>query len=339
MAAWKFPGRHHPFDIMIVGEELKRILLVTGVFIAVLGWQDFRATMTEKATVRWVVAGLEEWNTSGDMNVRNNLHDQIEDRMKSIRNPADLIRALPPRFFDTFVANEVLEKWWESHPGEVLTWMETQENPPKYQVAHFLGKLSEDPVEKHRYLQTLSAGPWKERVLGFLAQDAILKGNPQEAIALLNRMQQGENRTALLRAAVFEWSQRDFNGAIAWIDLRPDSESRESLNQQAALGRAVSDPKGAAQWLLETSKPDPVIIGEIGEILDRWVQEHAPEEAAAWVEHLPEGNLREGALKKLISVWRPINPDGVAHWVARLPDKALQTGAIRLLNAPPAEAP
>lgn len=258
--------------------------------------------------------------------------------MQEIQNPEDLIRAVPPPLLDTFVANEALQKWWDNDRKGVLTWMGTQENPPKYQVARFLREMAENPAEERQYLSTLSASPWKEKVLGALAQDDIVLGNPQAAISLLDQMQPGENRTTLLRSAILEWAQNDFEGSITWIDRISPPELREDLTEQAALGRAVSDPQAAAQWLLQVPETGKTISEGIRAILGRWVEKSTPAPAVAWVEQLPEGRIREGALKGLISAWRQSDPGGVAKWVSGLPNNTLRASASRILNSPEQES-
>lgn len=316
----------------MIFEQFKRVALVACVFVAVLEWQNVREAEAEKGAVRWVTELLDQWNSARDLDTREKLQAEIEDQTKEIRDPANIVRALKPEYLDTFVANEAMQEWWNKNPAGLLAWMGAQQPPPKFQAIHYLSKLADDPDAERQYMQTLAPGPWKEKVLGTLAQKDMLAGMPQAAIGLIEQMPQSD-RPPLLQSAIFEWAQRDPDGAVDWVNCVPAAGSRRDFILPTVMGWAVNYPKDALQWLFQSGSPGPTTIAAVRQVIAKWVKELTPADGAAWVQQLPPGKIRDAALDELINQWSEIDPPAVARWTAGLPQKGLSADAARILNS------
>ncbi|MGC3992474.1 MAG: hypothetical protein QM796_22790 [Chthoniobacteraceae bacterium] len=274
---------------------IQQVAVVAGAVVVVLGWQLWMERTADQATTTQVIALLAEWNTTPDLAQRTRLQEQIEARMKNLANPATLVRQLTPRDWNSFAANEALQAWWDRDEPSLLSWLGSLENPPPYQTAHFLGELMKQPQVMQGYLATIPPSRWQNIVIATAARDDIHHGKPQAALSLIEPLPPGPLRSELQTAAAFEWAQDDFPEATRWVQQLPDSTTRETLAQAVALARAQEHPCEAVEWLQRANLPRAMMTIAVRAVMDRWAQEHDPQEATKWIAHLPPGPAREDA--------------------------------------------
>lgn len=240
-----------------------------------------------------------EWEAETNPYIQNNLMAELE-AMVNDADTAEIVRALPPQLLETPFGLKVLERWGELDRKTALEWMANRDNPTEAQVAATVrGWMNQDQDNMLQYLAGLSPGPWKEKLLSTLGNEAIATQQPQEAILLIRQMQPGERQETLLGSAAFKWAESDTKAATEWINQIPDPELQMKMVGMVAGGYANFDPQGAAQWLIQSVPPGTTLDDGIRVVIGTWVQEDSTKKAEQWVEQLPEGSTKENALRYL----------------------------------------
>ena len=150
----------------------------------------------------------------------------------------------------------------------------------------------------------------------------------------------GGSRRSLASLAT-TWASQDAAGAIAWINRLPPGDQRTQLQSGVVSALAQQSPREAAAYATQIT--DPKARDEsLRNVAWRWSTAD-PASAAAWIATIPEGNVREHAAERVVADWMGYDPAAAGSWLATLPsgatrDRAAQAYVSKLAQDNPAKA-
>jgi hypothetical protein len=100
----------------------------------------------------------------------------------------------------------------------------------------------------------------------------------------------------ILKGFVSGWSAVAPKDAAAWIDGLPENAPRGEAAQALVARWAVTDIKGAANWLANTNTTG-LDLG-IAALVER-LEPYSPEDAKTWAEGIKDKKIRDKVLKNL----------------------------------------
>ncbi len=166
---------------------------------------------------------------------------------------------------------------------------------------------------------------------------ALADTRPDRAAAMAQLCTDASQRRSTLAHVMRCWAAQDATGSAAW--LRHLSSDPDVLPAWEAWAVSVAgrDPALATRVAVAEIPPGPERDRAVVSILQRWAQ-HAPEEAAAWLEQFPECPLRTAALGAFLPVWLAQDPPGLEAWLAHLPAGSFSAEAAALIPELPLPA-
>jgi hypothetical protein len=226
----------------------------------------------------------------------------------------------------TSLATENFKKWLQQSPWNAAVWISRQPDATD-QDAHLVADRLQDPSVLNAYCDQLRNGVWKQIFLS-RATESMQHRNRTEALALAQRLDPGFRQTWEFKNITFEWLGKDPDAALAWISALNNASLREELIADAAGTISRTNPKRAAELLIgvksaELFKQDGLIL--VGYWLDK-----SPAEAAAWVAHLPPGEMRKTAVNHVLFRWLPTEPTAAERWIRNLPERDAILKAIQI---------
>lgn len=137
--------------------------------------------------------------------------------------------------------------------------------------------------------------------------------------------QTGEIRTWTLDRVVRDWAKRDFDAALAATATLPHEISATGLS--AIIHELPPERYGElAQWMERHSSAD--VRAAVGhDFMHKWTRRD-PEAASAWMARLPEGSIRDSAIRGFVGGWAGHNdPEAALLWSATItdPTRRIQT--------------
>lgn len=112
-----------------------------------------------------------------------------------------------------------------------------------------------------------------------------------------------EEVPGLFQNLALQWASADLNSVREWTELQPASEFRSELVARIGFAIAQDDPAAAAEYVLCQIDDGPVRTEAAISVLHQWILKDLPA-ARAWVEDIPECDLRDRALSELAGVAR-----------------------------------
>ncbi len=124
--------------------------------------------------------------------------------------------------------------------------------------------------------------------------EQLIAQEPKTAIQRLLALPDSPARREMLGYAAAGWTQRDAEGALAWVRTMAAGETKDRIATSMGFALAQSDPVRAVDLLatLPEGRDRMAVIGAIGQT---WVARDA-EQAWRWARQLPAGATREAAL-------------------------------------------
>jgi hypothetical protein len=129
-----------------------------------------------------------------------------------------------------------------------------------------------------------------------IANEAI-RSEPVAAVDLAVNLPAGTQRDELIRHAAMEWAAQDGESAGNWARQIPDIYLRNQVLSAVATAWGETNPQSAATLAIGEISGRAQSDAVIG-IVQRLAQRQ-PEQAAAWVELFPAGELKQTAIEKL----------------------------------------
>jgi hypothetical protein len=138
-------------------------------------------------------------------------------------------------------------------------------------------------------------------------RDAVLEAacyeisnvNAAEAVALAERY--ALTNHAVLANLTGQWARQDLRAAHAWVLAKPAGEQRNELAARIGFVWSASQPAAAAEFVVREIPAGPTQTEAVISVLHQWALRQF-DDAAAWVELFPEGEIRERAIKELAGV-------------------------------------
>jgi hypothetical protein len=298
---------------------------------------DARATQTRSKTIQQFVETMGSWETAAGLD-----GDRIEEQLRGMitdENAEAILRALPPRFQGTYVANLLLSRWAARDRDGAIQWLAAQKNPTLFEVnAITKNWVEQDREGLERYLNDLPASAWKSLLLESTGRDALANNDPEQAFYLLRAMNDNSAKAPLLANAVQQWAQWDPRSAVEEIDKLPYSATRERLILAVASGFAMVNHDAAADWMRRSFPAGPALDRALAGVMQAWTSTGDPTKAVQWVTQLPDGATRNNAVDALVAAWNQENPETLKNWIGDLPEGPLReraTTALRMLVSTP----
>lgn len=146
------------------------------------------------------------------------------------------------------------------------------------------------PVDAGNWARTLLDGQERSSAIRAVAYE-FARCQPEGAVHLALEVSPEGGRDELLCHTVMEWTSRDPTAARDWVAGLSDLGLRSRLLGAVATAWSDQDPVAAATLAAEVLPAGRVQNDVVVSIVARWVQ-IAPNDAAAWVEQFPEGELK-----------------------------------------------
>ena len=159
-------------------------------------------------------------------------------------------------------------------------------------VNRIVGNYSQDPRMALRFVELLPEGPQRvSTTMNLLTRMAA--SDPKGAAEIFQTLpaEQASNQLAQF-AGSLATGNLDF--AKDWVDQLGDPALKMQAIRSIATMAARSEPKAAAEWLLE-KQPS----ADLSWILNNWVR-NAPKDAMAWAKNLPEGDAKRSAQATIV---------------------------------------
>ncbi len=249
-------------------------------------------------------------------------------------NVASVVGSLTPAEYNTAFATAALQRWLRVDPLTAARWIAAKGDMNRTTlVAH---QLAATPTSVTAALATLPDGAWKQQVIHATSLE-LAGAHPTDAIAVAQQITDDVGRVNALETIAYDWCSRDPMAASAWLLQWSDPKDRAQLCTVAVKAIAVTDPDLAATWLASLKNnagaSDTALC-----LADIWA-ERAPAPAAIWAASLP-GNIRVGAVERVVDRWMSTDRSAATAWLRTQPDgNALLSDWIKRAtdNDPPVE--
>lgn len=127
----------------------------------------------------------------------------------------------------------------------------------------------------------------------------IANANPAEAVTLAE--QYALTNHATLALLTQQWAQQDLRAARAWMMTRPAGRERNELAARVAYVWSATQPAAAAELVVQEIPQGPAQTEAAISVLHQWALRNF-DDAAAWVELFPDGEIRDRAMNELAVV-------------------------------------
>jgi hypothetical protein len=151
------------------------------------------------------------------------------------------------------------------------------------------------------WVNLMPAGQDRDVAAFAIANEAV-RSQPTEALRLAADLPAGDATDELIRRAAAEWAMTDQPAATAWAQQLPDEPLRTQVLGAVATAWAESDPGAAAEFASNEMTPGRDQNNALVGVAQRWAQ-RSPQEAAAWVDGLPAGQLQLAAADSVAAIW------------------------------------
>ena len=213
----------------------------------------------------------------------------------------------------------LLRRWAENDLHAAALW--STQLPPGPAREQALADVAiefanQEPSEAADWARQLQDEAEKLQALDVVAHEFV-RSNPIDAIRLAAEFPPSAPRDELICHAAMEWASQDAPGTVDWANQIEDQGLREDVLASVATAWADRDPVSAATLAVDELSPGRTQNDAVVSIVQRWVQQQ-PEEAAAWVEQFPAGELRLAAIENVVRIWSEQDPVQAEQWQNRM---------------------
>ncbi len=134
-----------------------------------------------------------------------------------------------------------------------------------------------------------------------------------------------------LGAALTGWAAADPAGALAMLDNLPEELEGQRRNLQGNIisGIADHDLNLATEVALRFGADDPDHAQRLlREVANEAIRQGGPETASLWVESLPDGDAKGGAMRRVTETYVRQDPQAAAAWAGQFADQDYARSAI-----------
>ncbi|MDX1952967.1 MAG: hypothetical protein SFY81_12365 [Verrucomicrobiota bacterium] len=224
---------------------------------------------------------------------------------------------------------EVIREWLNSDQAAVIDYIKASPNGQfktmalQVLIPHMTRENPELALEFAR-----TAGSGNRNTIYYPLFTTWAQHDPIAAANAVLLHVKGNERAGILDGILYNWTESDAKGALAWIRTLPDKTVKRQamglyLNQ---LNR--NDPEGAAALLNEDISPQ-MRSSIVNSIATHWATMDL-EGALNWVKSMPDGRLKDHALNGLGYQWAQTDPKAAAEYFSSL-SKPSATGFLPTL--------
>ena len=209
------------------------------------------------------------------------------------------------------------------------------EDVPEHAIAHLLPALAQrDVVAAARVADLFVDSPFRPQILSVIARawtdhnrmhaldwaqnlpdtnerenvlieifSRISQSDPAEAVRLRQQLTQEPGEDGELTNLAQRWAETDLSAVLGWTDSLPPGAQRDQLTARAAFIQSQNHPAEAAQLVLDRIPRGDAQTEALISVVHQWARRD-PVAAAAWVERIPEGLLRDRAIQELEAAMR-----------------------------------
>jgi hypothetical protein len=216
-------------------------------------------------------------------------------------------------------------------PDTVLAWMESGLRASVRQELEgpfFRAWAKTEPsVASAKLYELASASPDDPRWGDLLGQVAALWAGTdvERAVDWAQSLEDGAAKTAALQAVGYRWTETRPQAAAAYAAQQGDAD----LLRLAAGKWAEIDPRAAAAWV-QGLPAGEARDGALAQLMSTWNQKDSYA-AAAYAAGLPAGGVRDQAVLAAALNWTYTDPARAADWIGRFPESPLRTQALERL--------
>jgi hypothetical protein len=272
---------------------------------------------------------LRRWRTEADPLRRDALLKELLAQVTDA-NVADITRTLSPELLDTPFGELVLKRWAGLDHLEAARWLETLSGGASELQAGLVtyGWLATNRGELHAYVDGLSPGLWRERVITAATNDALLLRDGPEAAGLLLRLPSADQRDTMLGWASTQWAMQDPVRAAEWARDVADSALQRKLFGAVAIGYAWRQPEAAAALLVSSGVATAGDAAPIVSVMNIWGRTD-PAASARWACGRLEGEIRRQAIRCAVTAWGYQDLPAAQVWIGTLPQGEVRAQAER----------
>ena len=262
-----------------------------------------------------IIAKLGQWNAATDPIEQEQIETELE-AMITDGNAGEILRQLPSEFLETPFAIKTLECWSRADPAAVLHWMDTDSNPMKTYVAVAVRDwIVRDVSGLNDYINVLPQGNWKQRVLAAAISNVLDVNLAEDAAVWLGQLYPTDDSPELLVRTAKLWAQKDFAAAVNWANAQTNTNLRDQLLANIAIGLAKNDLAGAIEFARQNLRTEAAANEVIQGIISDSGGENS-ETLANWLAELPVGETRKSALNTLLFQWANADLPQAQRWVS-----------------------
>ena len=217
---------------------------------------------------------------------------------------------------DNYSAMNLLREWAKQDPSA---------------AADALGQMAPSPMQEQAVLEFVRGWissadssatdvvAWASSLAGESARSSAIhaafeelaKQDASSASKLLAEAPSALQTTAV-RGLAAGWSESDPEKAAAWAGALPETE-REAAFYEIMGAWARRAPERAAAFAQTHDKNGQLVSS----VANEWLP-YAPEQAAAWVDKLPAGDVRDTGLMRVAEIISREDPGAAALWAQRI---------------------
>lgn len=158
--------------------------------------------------------------------------------------------------------------------------------------------VAQNPHAAVQWAEPQPAGESRSAVLEAACYQ-IANINPAEAVALAEKY--ALTNRATLANLTAQWAQQDLRAAHAWVLAKPEGDGRNELAARVGFVWSASEPASAAEFVVREIPPGSAQTEAAISVLHQWALRNF-DDAAAWVELFPEGEIRNRAINELAGI-------------------------------------
>jgi len=141
------------------------------------------------------------------------------------------------------------------------------------------------------------------------------QSRPQEAVAALAGIADGDAHSAALRAVADGWNVSDPGGLAVYASALPPNGDRDYALAEALVNWSLQDPAGMATWLNTVPPGNEFDAGAAMVIARTDAANRSPELAMQWVENIENPTLKQNAFQRVVSEWAQADATAVRKYV------------------------
>lgn len=163
-------------------------------------------------------------------------------------------------------------------------------------VAQVWTDMNVDDAEN--WATQLSNPTERSMVLGYVCfEEANI--DPNRAVQVLDNSEVNSvRREIIVENLAQQWANQDLGPLYNQVDKLPPGDERESLFKSIALSQSQTNPRLAAQMIIDKMTPGPLQIDAVMYVLRPWARQDMAG-AQEWVSQFPSGELRDKAMRVL----------------------------------------